>query len=335
MRFRVERDEAELLDPRAGFERRRIPLEVRFDPLTGHTSRVLPHGSFGPPARLDLAALAEQTREGCPFCAERVGEATPRFPPELVPEGRIRRGEALLFPNLAAYARWSAVSIYSPGRHALALEEVTAELLAGNLAAQVEFARAVRRHDPAAAWSSVNANHLPPSGSSILHPHLQGIADPSPTTMQRLLAEVPRERFRAYVDRELELGERRLGSTGAVEWLAAFAPLGPAEVRAVVFDAHSPADLDEPLVEELARGISATLRLYAALGFQSFNLALYGAPESVLSLRLVARGGYGPLARSDAMWSERVHWEAAVDVVPETLAETAALHGFFGASTDR
>ena len=45
MRFRVERDEAELLDPRAGFERRRIPLEVRFDPLTGHTSRVLPHGS--------------------------------------------------------------------------------------------------------------------------------------------------------------------------------------------------------------------------------------------------------------------------------------------------
>ncbi|HKI90702.1 MAG TPA: hypothetical protein VJ986_00255, partial [Gaiellaceae bacterium] len=88
--------------------------------------------------------------------------------------------------------------------------------------------------------------------------------------------------------------------------------------------ASSPEQLDEPTVAELARGISAALRVYAELGFESFNLALYGAPaEHVLSLRLVARAYYGPAERSDAMWSERLHWEAATDVAPERVAELA------------
>ncbi|MGZ4441235.1 MAG: hypothetical protein ACXVZN_12830, partial [Gaiellaceae bacterium] len=309
------------------FERRRLPVEIRRDPLTGHTSRLLPAGSLQPPARLELEQLAEQSRDGCPFCAERVEEVTPRFPPELWPEGRIRRGEALLFPNLVPYARWSSVSIYSPRRHFLPLAELSAELLSDNLAAQVAFARAVLDHDPESRWASVNANHMPPSGSSIFHPHLQGTADPRPTTMQRLLADVPSERYRGYVDAERRLGERYLGATGGVEWLASFAPIGPAELRAFVFDAASPADLDDGRVAELGRGLARALAVYAELGFQGFNLALYGAPPGTrgypLNLRLVARSTIGALRRSDVMWSERLHWEAATDLAPEALAETA------------
>ena len=41
----------------------------------------------------------------------------------------------------------------------------------------VRHARAVRRFDPTAVWSSVNANYLPPSGSSLVHPHLQSAHD--------------------------------------------------------------------------------------------------------------------------------------------------------------
>ena len=86
--------------------------------------------------------------------------------------------------------------------HLLPLEQLSPILLADNLATQVAFARAVLAHDRAAAWVSINANQLPPSGSSIFHPHLQGGANPAPTTMQRLLSELPPERFRDYVDAE-------------------------------------------------------------------------------------------------------------------------------------
>src|ERR687888_2446728 len=308
LELRRELITAELLDPRHGFHRIRLPLEVRWDPLTGQSSRILPEGSLPPPERQDLDALAAQTQPTCPFCAERIDSHTPRFTPELWPEGRIRFGEALLFPNLVAYSKWSSVSVYSPQRHLLRLGELTPSLLADNLMSQLTFARAVLRHDPESRWVSINANQLPPSGSSIFHPHLQGSANPEPTTVQRLLDEAD---VRAYVELERRDGERLIGSTGRVAWMAAFAPVGPAELRAFV-----DGELDETAVAELADGLSRALRLYASLGFQSFNLALTGGV-----LRLVGRAYFGPLLRSDAMWSERLHWEAATDIAPETVAE--------------
>ena len=323
--LRRERFTAELLDPRSRFERIRLPLEIRWDPLTGQSCRLLPEGSLTSPELQDLEALAEQTRSTCPFCAERIESVTPRFPPELWQEGRIRCGEALLFPNLVPYSKWSSVSVYSPQHHLLRLDELTPSLLADNLMSQVTFARAVLRHDPSSQWVSVNANQLPPSGSSIFHPHLQGAANPVPTTVQRLLAELGPVHLREYVELERQDGERLIGSTSRVGWMAAFAPVGPAEIRAFVADAASPEELDEAAVAELADGLSRVLRLYASLGFQSFNFALSGvpaaAPRPLLMLRLVGRAYFGPLLRSDAMWSERLHWEAATDLAPEKVAE--------------
>jgi galactose-1-phosphate uridylyltransferase len=319
-----ERLEAEILDPRRDFERVRLPVEIRRDPLTGRTSRLLPPGSLPPPAPVDVDALAARSRDGCPFCPERVETVTPRFPPEVYPEGRIRRGEAVLFPNLVPYAKWSSVSVYSPARHAIPLAELDAPALADNLRTQVAFARAVAAHDPSAGWFSVNANQSPPSGSSIFHPHLQGAANPLPTTAQRALAAVEPALYRAYRVQERE-GPRRLGSTGSVDWLASFAPGGQAEVLALRDEGVPLPGLGDALVGELAAGVAAVLGLYAELGYGSFNLALYGLPpgrgDLPLVLRLVARSAIGPLERADVMWSELLHGETVVDLAPEALAE--------------
>jgi UDPglucose--hexose-1-phosphate uridylyltransferase len=320
--FERETFDAELLDPRRGFEPRRTTVEARRDPLTGQSARILPAGSFPPPAVHDLARLAAETRASCPFCPEQIEEQTPRLPTGVWPEGRIRAGEAVLFPNLVPYAKWSAVSVYSPERHLLPLSELTPPLVADNLRVQREFARVVLAFDPSARWISVNANHLPPSGSSIFHPHLQGSANPLPTTMQRLLAAVPPGDMRAYVAAEREDGTRLIASAARIDWVASFAPLGPAEICAFVGGAGSPHELDDPRIDELARGISAVLRAYDRLGFQSFNLALYGVPGAeILLVRLVARAYFGTAERSDAMWSERLQWEAATDLAPEHVSD--------------
>jgi UDPglucose--hexose-1-phosphate uridylyltransferase len=327
MSFRRELFEAEILHPEQDFEPVKLQFEVRMDPLTGHTSRILPQAGFLPRTDFDLGELADSTRSDCPFCPERVETATPRLPARITAEGRIRHGEALLFPNLLPYSKYSSVSVYSPNRHFLPLDQLTPELMADNLSAQVEFAQSVLRHDGDASWVSINANHMLPSGSSVFHPHLQGSVNPVPTTVQRMLAETPAERFHRYVQSERDAGDRYIASTGTAVWLATFAPIGPAELRAFVFEVASPAELDRTLVEELAEGIATALNLYAELGFQSFNMALYGAPPETpgypLNLRLVCRSNLEPLYRSDATWLERLHWEAAVDVVPEDLAARA------------
>jgi galactose-1-phosphate uridylyltransferase len=325
LELRRERVTTEFLDPRRGFERVRLPLEIRWDPVTGQSCRLLPEGILSLPNTQDLDALAAQTQPTCPFCPGRIERETPRLPPEVCPDGRIRRGEALLFPNLLPYAKWSSVSVYSPERHLLRLDELTPSLLADNLMTQVTFARAVRGHDRSSPWVSINANQLPPSGSSIFHPHLQGSLNPSPTTVQRLVAHFGPQRLHGYLELEKSDGQRLLGSTGRVEWMSAFAPAGPAEVRAFVSGATSPEQLDEAAVSEIADGLARVLRLYDSIGLQSFNLAVLGIPnetsDGLLLVRLVGRAYLGQLSRSDAMWTERLHWEAAIDLAPEKVAE--------------
>ena len=315
---------AEMLAPDTG-EITRARIEVRVDPLTGHTSRILPNRGLMPPNDFDLEAFARENQPRCPFCPDRISELTPLLPPSIDPEGRIVRGEAVLFPNLHAYSSHSCVSVYSPRLHFLPLGQITERLMADNLAAQVAYAKAVIAAEPQSRWASINANHMLPSGSSLFHPHLQGIVDSRPTTLQRMLADVPAARFEAYVGAERRLGERFLGGTGHVQWLVSFAPIAPAELRAFVFGASSPAELDDELTAELAWGLTRALNAYAELGYESFNLAMYGAPPGTagypLNLRIACRSNLKPLYRSDSTFLERLHWEGAVDLAPEDVAD--------------
>jgi UDPglucose--hexose-1-phosphate uridylyltransferase len=317
---------SDILDPRNDFRPTPTEVEVRWDALLGYSSRLVRGGGRQLPASdFDLEAFGRQTAETCFFCPSRVEAVTPRFPPEIVPDGRIRRGQALLFPNIQAYSKYSSVSIYGPELHYLPLDRMSGRIVGDSLSAQVEFAARATRHDPTAPWVSINANHMLPSGSSLFHPHMQASVDPHPTTMQEQLARVPAERVRDYLDTERRLGERYLGSLGGVEWLAGFAPLGYNELCAFVPGVRSPEQLDEERVEALAEGIARALNLYAEMGYQSYNLAIQGvtSEDGVLSARLVCRSNLQPLYRSDVTYFERLHWQAMIDTTPEDLAARA------------
>jgi UDPglucose--hexose-1-phosphate uridylyltransferase len=324
LEFRREILSSRILHPARNFEAVETPVEVRWDPLTGYAARLVKGATalLAPPA-FDLEAFAGETQAGCPFCGREIERATPKLPAEISAEGRIRRGQALLFPNLLTYTQYSAVAVYSPDLHYLPLNAITPRLVSDNLATHVEYIQAVMRADDNAQWAAINANHMLPSGSSLFHPHLQSSVDPLPSTVQQVLAGVSGESFRAYLDGEREAGERYIGSTGSIEWLASFAPMGFNEVRALIPRAGSPKDLGEDRVGELGRGIATILNLYAELGFQSFNMALYGAPPSnrdyMLNLRMVCRSNLQPAYRSDVTYFERLHWQAMVDTSPEAL----------------
>jgi UDPglucose--hexose-1-phosphate uridylyltransferase len=324
MELRRELLTAEMIEPGTG-KPVRTTIEVRFDPLTGHSSRILPQRGLMPVSDFDFKAFARQTQPSCPFCPGQIDRLTPKLAAGIHPAGRIASGEAVLFPNLHTYSSHSSVSVYSSRLHYLPLDAITPRLLTDNLATQVAFSKAVMAADPHSRWASINANHMLPSGSSLFHPHLQGIVDSQPTTMQRMLADVPTQRFASYLEAERRSGERYLGDTGRVQWIASFAPIAPAEVRAFVGGISSPAELEDDLTAELADGLARVLGAYAEMGLQSFNCAIYGAPPGTegypLNLRLACRSNLKPFYRSDSTFLERLHWEGAVDLAPETAAQ--------------
>jgi hypothetical protein len=174
---------AQTIDPGTG-EEIRTPIEVRFDPLTGHSSRILPERGLMPANDFDLEMFARETQQQCPFCPGRLNKLTPKLPPVVHADRRIAQGEAVLFANLHAYSSHSSVSVYASRLHYLPLEDITERLLADNLATQVTCAKAVTAADAQSRWASINANHRLPSGSSLFRAHLQGIVDLQPTTFQ-------------------------------------------------------------------------------------------------------------------------------------------------------
>jgi hypothetical protein len=79
MDLRRELLTAEMIDPGTG-RPVRTTIEVRFDPLTGHSSRIVPERGLMPASDFDLEAFALQSQPTCPFCPGRVDRLTPKLP---------------------------------------------------------------------------------------------------------------------------------------------------------------------------------------------------------------------------------------------------------------
>jgi galactose-1-phosphate uridylyltransferase len=314
-----------------GLDRVERHLEVRFDPLLGSSSRIVEGVQLqqAEPTAVDEVLKPD---EGCPFCPARIEQVTPRIRREIVPEGRIQLGETVLFPNLAPYSRYAAVAIFSP-RHRLFLPDFQPALLRDNLRAAIRYIREVHRFDCQAQYCAYNINYLYPSGGSLPHPHAQLYVDPLPTTMMRLqldagkkyLSEHGRSFWEDFAAEEEQQRDRFVGRLGATTWMTAFAPLGFNEVRAVVSGRETLLDLSEEDADALAQGTSRVLSWYDQIGYNSFNLALYSGPlrgqaDFRVNLSMVTRASLLPFYRSDAMYLERLHWEAAVDRAPEAIA---------------
>ena len=326
--------EASVPDPAAGGAWTRVRLRWRRDPLTGASARILTGVKLQPSTRPDLTELTAKPAF-CPFDSEYLEKATVPFPAELTDEGRIRVGQAVVVPNIMAYATHSAVGIYDTERHFTDLDEMTPVLVGDALTAMVRHARAVRRFDPSALWSSINANYLPPSGSSLVHPHLQSAHDAHGLTGQRLLVERSRDwaerhgssYWTALTEQEAG-GPRWVGRTGRVAWLTPFAPTGFGEVWGVVSDAGDVTELTDEDCQALGQGLSQVLAAYRAWNLASFNFGLIGGgphareDRQQVVLKVLSRSNPEPVYRSDATYFERIWGEALIDLSPEEVADS-------------
>lgn len=338
IQFHCEKLTARFLAP-DGSQPMERTVEVRYDPLLGTTARIAEGVKL---QTADAAALVrfQSPDASCPFCPPRISQVTPWIDPKVSGEPRIQAGETVLFPNLVPYSQYAAVAVFTP-RHWLGVSEFSPRLIADNLAASIRYIRAVYASDPRARYCAWNVNYLYPSGGSLPHPHAQVFLDPFPTTMLRFQLEAGEKYWRDtranfwedLVTAEKQRNERFVCEIGATSWFTPYAPIGFNEVRAVVRGRETLLQLNDDDVASLAAGMSRVLRWYAALSYNSFNASLFsgpleGAAHFRVSLVMISRTAMLPYYRTDSMYLERLHWEAAVDRTPERNAaelRTAAL----------
>jgi UDPglucose--hexose-1-phosphate uridylyltransferase len=326
-------------NPQKDFLEDVFQVEVRRDPLLGDTSIYNPFlkdkakAFFGDSDPVLIQRLVEESTKTCIFCADRVEKSTPQYPPELVPGGRIRRGEALLFPNLFAIGKYHAVVSLS-NAHFLKLSGFTPSLLENGFQAAREFLKAVYRHDQSLLFVSVNVNYLFPAGASLVHPHLQMLVTPMAYSYQARLMEACgtyyQKKGSAYhadlIDAEKKAGSRYIAQTGRWHWMTAFSPLGSNEVMAVQDRESDFAFLSDADIRDLSVGISKVLAFYENLGHLSFNYALYAARQPHAGeghrclLRIINRQNLYPNYRNDDYFLQKMLQSELIINLPEELA---------------
>jgi galactose-1-phosphate uridylyltransferase len=308
-------------------------METRWDPLTQRTSRVLDL----PITKLDALDMEELLKRCgdvfCPFCPDVLEKVTPRFADDFITGGRLRFGEVCVLPNRLPFDRYCAVVVLTR-RHYVPLADFTEEQLFNGFSMARVFLRRLLEVDPSARFFSVNWNYLPMSGGSIIHPHLQIIGGELPTHYQGEMIEGGREYRQQYgeifwddlLTTEADLGERYIGAVGNTAWLTSYAPLGFADIMAVVRERASIIDLTDQDVGDFARGLLKVFRYFQDFNHYSFNLGLYsgeyGGDDSFrVNARIVTRRLLPPVGASDVSYFEKLHGESIGYKKPERLCE--------------
>ncbi len=316
------------------FSEAAIPLEFRFDPLTGRTCRIVQY-STERIIRPNLVALQRKSKRlNCPFCKPYVEKNTPRLLPDLVPEGLIRKGKAVAFPNSGPYDVYGVVVVIT-NRHFVPLKGFDVETIHNALLAAQEYIKHVQEFDRRAIYHFIAWNYMPPSGGSLIHPHLQSNAGYYPTDYQAQILEASEKYYQEkgtnywsdLLEEEKKNKQRYIGQVGHTEWLTSFVPKGRlSDVVAVFPGKASIAELNKRDLEDFAEGMIKVFDYIDKLNLISFNMSTYSGFDKDrfwAHARITPRGMllYSPIETSDQFYYQIMQDENICILPPETMAQ--------------
>lgn len=343
--FERIQSEARFHNPMKDFAEDVHRLEIRKDPLLGDVSVYNSYLKdkakvfFGECDPTLIRQLIEESEKTCFFCGEKVEKNTPRFTSDFLTEGRMRVGEAVLFPNLFSLGTYHPVICLCKA-HFLKLSEFTPSLMADGLMAARKFLRIVYERDSPAGFAAVTANYLFPAGASLVHPHLQMIITPVPYSYHARLISASSAYYREngstyFIDllQEEKTGPRYVTRRGRWHWLAPFSPIGNNEFMAIHETEADFGNLTSSDLKDLSYGICRVLAFYETLGHLSFNYAVYSVKGDLYPdvfrclIKIISRQNLYPNYRNDDYFLQKLLQSELILTPPEEMA--ARLKGYF------
>ena len=321
-------------------------LEIRKDPLTSaqsvYNARLADKATmfYGKSDTVLIEKIAEESRAKCFLCGNRWQEFTPRYSEDLIPEGRIQLGEAVLFPNIFPAAQIHAV-IRVGEKHHVALTEFDSAAVEDAFQASLQLARRLESTNAGVKYLTINSNFLGPAGASLVHPHFQMVGGDVPSTYLENIMHRSQQYFQKnqscfwndLLEREKTVNERYVGVTGPVEWLASFSPAGTNEIVGILPQRSHFLELDQEDVAGLAMGLVKVLCGYAAMGISTFNFSLYsgmlGEADETLRcfIRIISRQNVYENYRTDDYFLQKLLDNELILTPPEILAKN--MRSFF------
>lgn len=305
-------EKACVCNPYKNFKEEEQIIHYREHPLTGDLS-LLPESLttkrdllYRRPNEAFLNEMIEKTKQSCFFCAPNLETSTSKFPESITPEGRMKRGKSVQFPNLFSFTCHSSVIVFDPDTHFTKPGDFTPELLADAFQNGIEYIKKIRELEPEARNACIGLNYLGSAGSSIFHPHAQVILSSLQHPYVKVLLAKSKQFYEKYGANfwdELILheanGERYVEQNGSFHWLVPWAPRGNYEIQGIC-EKKNIDDLNSEDINSLGSGVSKILKLYAKMKRNAFNFILIFGPLDEkqgyfnINFTILTRPNYNP-----------------------------------------
>jgi UDPglucose--hexose-1-phosphate uridylyltransferase len=331
---KVIQDGVRYLNPFTDFGPQDGKVEIRWDPLTGLTSRIVhfPVRKIGPFNFDDT--ISNSLKGRCPFCPDNIDAMTSKFDREQFGCERFEDDGVTVIPNLLSFDKYCLVAIISK-EHFVDMDMlIRRRYLTRGIKALLKVLGVIKDFDKSVRYFSINCNYMPMSGSSILHPHIQAIAGEYPTNYHGLLlnkSKVFRNEHDSLFwdllrDEEKSLNERFIGENGRTFWFTPFAPKGNIDLNCIL-GKNSIFELDHEDLSNLENGLDVILSFLDNEHVSGFNFSIFsGIPGEDYfrsNMRIVARRFLPPVNASDTNYFDKMHMESACLFFPEDVAKDA------------
>jgi UDPglucose--hexose-1-phosphate uridylyltransferase len=306
-------------------------IEIRWDPLTRMTSRIVHFPARKFPRYNYEDTIRASGNVKCPFCPENIDSMTSRFRKEFYGFEVFESNGVRVIPNLLTFDKYCLVAIIS-AEHFVDLYSLGhQDYVVKGIRALLDVLRVPKEKDRQTKYFSINCNYMPMSGSSILHPHLQAIAGEHPTNYHGMIlkessafaSEKGNVFWERLMEKEMEVNERFIGRIGRTFWHAPFAPRGNIDVGCI-FDKNSIFDIDGESWSDFGKGLTRLFAYFDGENVPGFNLSLFSGIEGEdyfrANARIVARRFLPPLNAADSNYFDKIHMESACLFFPEDVS---------------
>ena len=329
------------------FRIRKQRVEYRKDPLTEdicriNVDRATRPFSYNEDATKEQEKEIEFVDENCVFCRKNIFEKTPRFERVVSNQEYIKYNDFVMFPNLYPFAQIHSIGVITP-RHFIPYSKITKSEWENAIYTAIAFLKAQANFSNALLHPSINFNFLMPAGASLLHPHIQIIADEMPTNYVKKILDKAKEfkqknKVNYFEELMLQDKQRLIYKNNNLWFKAKFAPLAEKEIIGVLMNKYSFEQINDSDISCICEGIVKILNAYQKIGVESINMSIFSAPICKIKeenekydffniiIRIIARPKLIQNYTTDRGFMEILQQTPVISTMPENLAAEMKKH---------